>query len=79
MSESKRVIYLGVELDFNAETISGRTRSGKNLTFSMEAENLTELLGKLHFEKYGYNRSKLENISSSGVWGFILSKLYNGT
>lgn len=79
MSESKTVIYLGVELDFNTETISGKTRSGKNLKFSMEAENLTELLGKLHFEKYGYNRSKLENISSSGVWGFILSKLYNGT
>lgn len=75
----KKIKFLGVEIDFENDTISGNTRKGNKLTFSMEAENLAELIGSLFIEKYGYSRSKLENIASSGMWGFILSKLYTGS
>jgi len=67
MAQYKKIKFLGVEIDFENDTISGNTRKGNKLTFSMEAENLAELIGSLFIEKYGYNRSKLENIASSGM------------
>jgi hypothetical protein len=79
MSKYRVIKFLGVDIDFENDTISGNTRKGKKLKFSIEAENLSELLKQLYIDKYGYSKSKLENISSSGMWGFILSKLYCGS
>jgi hypothetical protein len=63
----KVIKFLGVDIDFENDTISGNTRKGNKLKFSTKAENLSELLKQLYIDKYGYSKSKLENISSSGI------------
>lgn len=61
------VKFLGVEIDFENDRMSGHTRKGNKLTFSLQADNLVELIGSLAIESYPFDKSKLENISSSGL------------
>lgn len=81
--KTKVVKYLGLMIDLDKGTIEGNTRSGKTLKFDARAENLVELIAEMKLEKQEESptkdESRLENIITSGLWGFVMSKLYNGT